>query len=138
MNAGQSELFESGIDDAPDLRQHFFDGHAPGAAASCRDDAVRALLRASRLHAKGEAGTTCEPRLDRRAAGAVAAAESIGGRHPEVRTEQRKPSGFVVVRHDADDVWQIGDFLRPPGGVAAGYDNARLRVVARDSPDRLP
>ena len=110
-------------------REDAVNRQAAAGAARRRDDAVAASLLASGLHAQRERRAAGDARLDRRAAGAVAVPEPLGGRLDE-------PVLLVIPDH-ADDVRQRGDLVRPPRGVTAGHHDFGRRVVASDAPDRL-
>jgi hypothetical protein len=44
---------------------------------------------------------------------------------------------LLPIRHDSNDVGQLCEIPRLPGGVAAGHDDAGGRIVASDAADRL-
>src|SRR5204862_7617264 len=58
------------------------------------------------------------------------ARESLGSRQPDERL-------LVVVRHHADDVRELAQFVRTARRVTAGDDHCHVGVAANDSPDRL-
>ena len=100
-----------------------------------------ARLRASGLHAQRERGAAGDAGLDRRAAAALAVAETLAtvGQADDRRTSERHQLRLVVVAERRERrSGSARDLVRPPRRVAAGDDDARGGIVARDAADGLP
>ncbi len=138
VHAGQRDLLEAGAGDPVDLRHDSARRHAPGGASRCRDDAVGAWLRTAGLHPQRERGTAGDPGLDRRSAAAVTVAEPLGCRQAEIGGQQRHDARLVAVRHDPEHVGEAAELVGTTSGVAPGDDHLRIRIDARQTPDRLP
>src|ERR1700682_3529849 len=154
MHASERDLLEARSRDALGFSQHVVNRYASRPAACGRNDAVRALLRASSLNAQRKRGPPGDTRLERRAAAALSVAEPLGCR--EVRPKRVSLPSLLLrpgkpdAAYDGNQLWlfvvgdaprppgQIGNLLGPPCGVAAGDDDVRGRIDSGDPPDRLP
>src|SRR5439155_8682030 len=152
MHARQRDFFETGGDDAIDLRLDGLDTEAARAAARGWDDAVGARFGAAGLDAQRERSAAGDPRSNARAAAPIAIAKPLGRRHCrgrdwsalglglskvrpwEARPRESEPNyaRLLVVRHDARDVCQFRNFVGAACRITAGDDDACPLIVAGD------
>ena len=145
MNSRERDLFESRGGDAFNFADERIDRHASRTPPRGWDDAVRARLRASGLHAQRERRAPCRAWLDRRSAAAVAFAEALGCREVDRFRRRRKAATpkdweqprFVVVGNHADDIGKLAHIVGAPRRVTPGDHDARARIGSGDAPNRL-
>ena len=133
MNARERDFLEPGASNAFDLIDHRRDWHAPAWAPRRRNDAVAAALLTPCLDPESERSPATGSRRDRRTTRTIARPESFGRRFPHLVDE----AILLRIGHDPEHVRQMGDGGGLARRVAAGDDDTRGGIVARDATDRL-
>ena len=145
MHAGECDFSIAGRLDPPQIADQVLHLCAPRAPTRRRNDAVGAGLVAARLNAECESGSSQGARRqDRlvRTARSIRAGIAVRRRLRELVRDRgvEKPHqiGFVIVRHDAEDARQRGEFVGASRRVATGHDDPGSGILTSDSPNRLP